>query len=311
MAFIRVLVPGLQTTIQDLGRFGFAHLGVSPGGAADVWALRVGNRLVYNHENAAAFEMALVGGTFLFEYASFIALTGAACGAQLDGTLVPRWQSFAVRAGQTLACGAMTNGARTYLCIHGGIKITATMKSASTHLQTGIGGVQGRALKKNDALEISPLTSALALRPLRARASAQNYLSEKKLLRLVPGPQTDFFTPTAFDILTATPYFVSRASNRVGLRLTGAALARNHHEEMLTEGLSCGALQVPNDGMPIILFVEHPTTGGYPKIAHVISADLPRVGQLRPCDEVRFQLIPHEEARALFLKQQLFALQTC
>lgn len=311
MAFIQVLIPGLQTTVQDQGRFGFAHLGVSPGGAADVWALRLGNRLVYNHENAAALEMALVGGTFLFECASFIALTGAACGAQLDGALVPRWQSFPIHAGQTLACGAMTNGARTYLCIHGGIKVATVMNSASTHVQTGIGGMQGRALKKGDAFEITPRASSLALRPLRAHSTAQNYLGEKCLLRLVPGPQTDFFTLSAFDILTTTPYLVSKSSNRVGLRLNGEALGRNHHKEMLTEGISCGALQVPNDGMPIILFVEHPTTGGYPKIAHVISADLPRVGQLRPRDEVRFQLINHEEARALFLKQQLFALQTC
>ncbi|MEK7729241.1 MAG: KipI antagonist, partial [candidate division KSB1 bacterium] len=203
-------------------------------------------------------------------------------------------------------CGALKIGARTYLCIHGGLNIEPVMNSAATHLQTGIGGVQGRALKKDDALAITPLPLHNALRPLRARAEAQNYLREKNLLRLTRGPQAVFFSPSAFDILTSTPYLVTESSNRVGLRLKGEALARTNQTEMLTEGISCGAVQVPSEGQPIILFVEHPTTGGYPKIAHVITADLPRVGQLRPRDEVRFQLVSLEEARELYLAQEEF-----
>ncbi len=311
MPLLHVLAPGFQTTIQDAGRFGFAHLGVSPAGAADVFAFRLGNRLVYNSENTAALEMTLIGGTFLFECDSFIALTGAACDAHLERDVVPCWQSLHVQAGQTLRCGPMRNGARTYLCMHGGIKIPAVMNSASTHVQTRIGGWQGRALKKGDALEIVARASSLPLRPLRAPASAQNYLREKNLLRLTRGPQTDFFPLAAFDILTSTPYLVTAASNRVGLRLKGEALARMPHEEMLTEGMTCGAVQVPSDGQPILLCVEPPTTGGYPKIAHVISADLPRVGQLRPREEVRFQFSAYETARELYLQQRIIVLQNC
>lgn len=311
MPLFHVLAPGFQTTIQDAGRFGFAHLGVSPAGAADIFAFRLGNRLVYNAENTAALEMTLIGGAFLFESAGFIALTGAECHARLDESAIPGWQSLHVQAGQTLHCGPMLDGARTYLCMHGGFKVAPVMHSLSTHVQTGIGGWRGCALKKGDTLAVIPPTASLPLRPLRAQITAQNYLREKNLLRLTRGPQADFFSPAAFDILTSAPYLVTAASNRVGLRLKGEALMRAHHEEMLTEGLTSGALQVPSDGQPIILFVEHPTTGGYPKIAHVISADLPRVGQLRPREAVRFQFIDYEAARALYLRQQVLALQTC
>ncbi len=302
MPSLQTLSPGFQATIQDAGRFGFAHLGVSPAGAADLLAFHLGNRLVYNNANTAALEMTLVGGTFLFECDSFIALTGAECDAQIDESEIRCRHSLQVQAGQTLRCGAMKNGARSYLSIHGGLNVAVVMNSAATHVQTGIGGWHGRALKKGDALEITPLHTSL--RPRRARDETQNYLREKNLLRITLGPQAEFFSPAAFDILTSTPYLVTESSNRVGLRLKGEALARNRNEEMLTEGISCGAIQVPNEGQPIILFVEHPTTGGYPKIAHVISADLPRVGQLRARDEVRFQFVGFEEARALYLRQQ-------
>lgn len=304
MPFLQILSPGFQTTIQDAGRFGFAHLGVSPGGAADMLAFRLGNLLAHNSENAAALEMTLVGGAFLFECESFIALTGAECDAALDEVAIPCRSSLRVKAGQTLRCGAMKNGARTYLCIHRGISIAPVMNSAATHLQTRIGGMQGRALKKGDALALSPLPQSAPLQSRRLPSATQNYLLEKNLLRVTPGPQANFFPPSAFALLTSTPYLVTESSNRVGLRLRGAALARQDQREMITEGISCGAVQAPADGQPIILFVEHPTTGGYPKIAHVIAADLPRVGQLRPRDEARFQLVSAEEARGLYLQQE-------
>jgi antagonist of KipI len=297
MPFLQVLSPGFQTTIQDLGRFGFAHLGVSPGGAADQLAFRVGNLLVHNPENAPALEMTLVGGTFAFACDSFIALTGADCEATLDDRAIPAWTSLPVRAGQTLQCRAMKNGARSYLCAHGGIKIAKVMNSAATHLQTGIGGLHGRALKKGDALEIAPPQARQRLHVRRVRPEARDYLRERTTLRVTPGTQADFFPEDALKRLASTPYLVTESSNRVGLRLKGEALARRNKEEMITEGISLGAIQVPSDGQPIILFVEHPTTGGYPKIANVISADFCRVGQLRPRDEVRFQLVSFEEAR--------------
>lgn len=306
MPVLQILSSGFQTTVQDLGRFGFAHLGVSPGGAADTFAFRLGNLLVQNFANAAALEMTLVGGTFLFECESFIALTGAECEATLDEVAIPNCSSLRVKPGQTLRCGAMKNGARTYLCIHGGIAVAPVMNSSATHLQTRMGGMHGRALKKGDALLLSPLPPSARLQPRRLSSSTQNYLLEKNLLRITTGAQADYFSPSTFAVLTSSSYLVTESSNRVGLRLRGAALACPEHREMITEGISCGAVQVPSDGQPILLFVEHPTTGGYPKIAHVIAADLPRVGQLRPRDEVRFQLVSIEEAREFYLTQEEF-----
>ncbi len=304
MPFLQILAPGFLTTIQDAGRFGFAHLGVSPAGAADMLAFRVGNLLVGNAQHASALEMTLVGGTFVFECSSLIALTGADCDATLDEQEVPCWRSLPVRPGQTLQCRATRNGARTYLCIHGGIEVTPVMNSTATHLQTGIGGMCGRALKKGDTLAIVPLPARSHLPLRRARAEVCAYLREKNLLRVTLGPQADFFSEETLRKFCSTPYLVTESSNRAGLRLQGAPLMRRQKEEMLTEGVSLGAIQVTHEGQPIILFVEHPTTGGYPKIANVISGDLPRAGQLRPRDEVRFQFVGFEEARNLYLQQQ-------
>ncbi len=306
MPALHILSPGFLTTIQDAGRFGFATLGVSPAGAADMIALRLGNRLVDNEENTGALEMTLVGGTFAFECDNLIALTGADCEPALDDASVPMWASMFVRAGQTLQCRATKNGARSYLCVHGGFKIPPVMNSVATHLQSGIGGKEGRALKKGEALEIASATVPQNAVARRINPEALRYLREKNTLRVTRGPQADFFSSETLQTFYSKPYRVTESSNRVGLRLQGEPLTRNTSAEMITEGVSLGAIQVPGDGQPIILFVEHPTTGGYPKIANVISADLPRVGQLRPREEVYFAWVRFEEAVKLYRKQEEF-----
>jgi len=301
---LKVISPGFLTTVQDLGRFRFAHLGVSPAGAADGFASRLGNLLVNNDANTSALEMTLIGGSFEFESNSLIAITGADCGPTLDDEALPMWTSMVVRAGQTLKCGAMKTGARCYLCVHGGINVEKIMASASTHVQTGIGGWQGRRpLKKGDALPIAEIPREAKHHSCTVRKDLINYLYEKSTIGVTPGPQSDFFSRESLRIFSSTPYLVSESSNRVGLRLKGESIARGKSEELITEGLSLGAVQVPPDGQPIILFVEHPTTGGYPKIANVISADFCRVGQLKPRDEVRFQFVSFDQATELLLRQ--------
>ncbi len=156
MSVLKVISPGFQTTVQDAGRFHFAHLGVSPAGAADPVAFRMGNRLVENRDNSPALEMTLLGGTFEFEDHRLIALTGADCDPALDHQPVPMWTSVPVRAGQTLQCRAMKEGARTYLCIGGGLSVQEVLGSAATHLQTGMGGWHGRALQKGERLPLGP-----------------------------------------------------------------------------------------------------------------------------------------------------------
>jgi antagonist of KipI len=277
----------LLTTVQDLGRFGWAHYGISAAGAADPFALRAGNLLVGNAENAAALEMTLVGGAFEFEADTVVALTGSDFGAGL-----PLWSPVEVKAGQTVRCGPSRSGARCYLSVRGGIGVPKVMGSASTHLTTGVGG---RALRPDDVL---PIGSEAVRRP-RAAARDVPPLRDGDALRVTEGPQGESFA----DDLYRGIYTVSEESNRMGLRLRGPAVpsAAGH---MLTEGVPLGAVQVPPDGQPIVLFVEHQTTGGYPKPANVVSADFRRLGQLRPRDQVSFERVTIEQALRLLQEQE-------
>ena len=273
--------------MQDLGRFGWAHLGVSASGGADALALRAANLLVGNAENAAALEMTLVGGAFEFETDTVIALAGADFGAG-----VPLWAPVEIRAGQVLRCGATRSGARCYLAVRGGIAVPKTLGSASAHILTGLGG---RALRAGDAL---PIGDRAVRRPRPPARGAPAY-SRDPVLRVTPGPQAEWFS----DDLFQHAYAVAEESNRMGLRLRGPAIP-SPAGHMLTEGAPLGAVQIPPDGQPIILFVEHQTTGGYPKPANVISADFWRLGQLRPRNEVRFELVDLERALDLMRQQE-------
>ena len=320
MRVMEVLAPGLLTTVQDLGREGFGPMGVSPSGAADAVALRIGNRLVGNAESAAALEMTLLGGTFLFPEGALAALTGSDFGAALEGKDVPPWTSFEVTPGQTLRLGPTRSGARCYLCIQGGIAVKAFLGSASTHLLSGLGGYEGRALRKGDVLETAdsaaakgtglPAFSAGSYRTLRTNRckkvtpKIQERFRPRKILRVTSGPQSGWFSRAAEKVLYGGTYRVSEEANRMGLRLHGPPIPEAAHGGMISEGVSLGAVQIAAGGMPIILFVEQQTTGGYAKIANVISADFGSLGQLRPRDEIRFKRVTFETARKLLMEQE-------
>jgi len=302
MGVIEVRAPGLLTTVQDLGREGFGPMGVSPSGAADTVALRIGNRLVGNAEGAAGLEMTLLGGAFAFPEEAVVALTGSDFRAELDGAAVPPWISVEAKPGQTLRLGPTRTGARCYLSVRGGIEVKPFLGSASTHLLSGLGGHEGRALRKGDALKIGTVEGSF--RKGTVVAQALERLAPRKVLRVTPGPQSDWFREAAQRVFYESAYRVAEESNRMGLRLEGAALPEGLHGEMISEGVSLGAVQIAVGGLPIILFVEQQTTGGYPKIANVISADLHSLGQLRPRDEIRFERVDWETAVRLFREQE-------
>ena len=289
MSALLVEAPGLFTTVQDLGRVGFGPIGVSASGAADPISLRIGNRLVGNSEGAAALEMTLVGGTFTFERAAIIAVTGADFGPSLDGVALPMWTSIKIREGQTLKFGPSRSGARAYLCVQGGIAVELFLGSASTHVLSGLGGFEGRALRKGDRVELGATNSLFRKRVLSPKVLEN--LQPRKVIRITDGPQRDWFAEPAWKTLCGNTFRVSEQSNRMGIRLEGPPIQLEASREMITEGVSLGAIQVPPSGHPIILFVEQQTTGGYPKIANVISADLHFLGQLRPRDEIRFERV--------------------
>ena len=302
MGVIQVQEPGVFTTVQDLGREGFGPLGVSASGAADAISLRLGNRLVGNAEGAAGLEMTLLGGTFLFPEGAVIALAGSDFGATLDGKPVELWTAFESRPGQALRLGPTRSGARCYLCVRGGIEVKLFLGSASTHILSGLGGHDGRALRKGDVLNIGAASASARERRLTARALKE--LQPRKILRVTPGPQSDWFPLSARRLFYESRYRVAEESNRMGIRLEGAIVPVPSGGEMISEGVSLGAIQVPEGGKPIILSVEQQTTGGYPKIANVISADFHSLGQLRPRDEIRFERVDWETARELLREQE-------
>jgi antagonist of KipI len=302
LSTIQVLAPGLLTTVQDLGREGFGPMGVSPSGAADAISLRIGNRLVSNAEGAAGLEMTLLGGTFMFPDGAVLALTGSDFGASLDDAPAVPWTTVEAKRGQTLRLGPTRSGARGYLCVRGGIEVTPFLGSASTHLLSGLGGHEGRALRHGDVLKIAEAKGPYRKRTLAAQALKN--LSPRKAFRVTPGPQSDWFPESAQEIFYASTYRVMEESNRMGLRLEGATVLEGSGGKMITEGVSIGAVQIPSGGLPIILFAEQQTTGGYAKIANVISADLSSLGQLRPRDEIRFERVGWERARALLVEQE-------
>jgi antagonist of KipI len=306
MGVIQVLDPGLFTTVQDLGREGFGPLGVSPSGAADAISLRLGNRLVGNAEGAAGLEMTLLGGTIAFPEGAVLALTGSDFGATLDGKPLALWCSFEAKAGQALRLGPTRSGARCYLCIRGGIETKLFLGSASTHVLSGLGGHEGRALRKGDVLKVGAASGPGRIRRLSARAKHE--MQPRTVLRITPGPQRERFSESAQRLFYESKYRVAEESNRMGIRLEGAAIPAPSGGETVSEGVALGAIQVPEGGKPIILFVEQQTTGGYPKIANVISADFHTLGQLRPRDEIRFERVDWETARSLLNEQEKLLL---
>lgn len=278
---IRVVSPGMLSTIQDLGRPGWADIGVSACGAADALALRAGNLLAGNPHGAPAIEMTMTGGVFEFQRAADICVSGAA----------PVWRRRQVRAGEVIRCGTIIDGARLYLCVRGGISAPLVMGSASTHVVTGLGG---RPLRKGDVLAIGASAGPL---PLLDGVDAPQ---RRHTLRVTSGPQSAWFGEDFY----RTSWRISQHSDRMGLRLDGPPIAANTEAELLTEGVALGAVQIPAGGQPIVLFVEHQTTGGYPKIANLISADFHSLGQLRAHEQVTFHRVSIEEALDALRRQE-------
>ena len=298
---IRVAKPGFFTTVQDLGRYGYAHLGISPAGAADALSFRIANLLVGNEENAPALEMTLLGATLEFDKKATIAVTGAGCECKAGVEQVPANTALEIPAGAILQCGSMITGARCYLAVQGGFDVPLVMGSASTLVAAHFGGFQGRRLKGGDVLQVRKHGSS---RVRSMSSGALDPLRAPRPLWVTKAAQQDWFGPEAFESLLSSAYLVSEQSGRTGLRLKGEAVCPREQSELLTDGIPLGAIQIPQNGQPIILFVDQQTTGGYPKIANVIAADMHRVGQLRPRDEVRFAEVTIPEALNALREQE-------
>lgn len=300
---LEVVDPGLLLTLQDRGRPGFADLGIPPSGACDAWGLAMANLLVDAPLDGVAIEVTLGGAELLVVETCAVSLAGADLGAERDdGRHLRPDASHRLPAGSRLRFQGSARGARAYIGLVGGIEAAKVLGSAATHVQGGLGGLDGRALRSGDRLgPVRRGDLAAAGRDWPSRVAPHPSAAEGPI-RFVPGPDLGAVPPATLERLAATAWRVAAACDRMGIRLDGPPLSAG--VEIVSHPLVPGAIQLPADGQPLLIMVDGPTVGGYPVVGVVPRAELPRLGQLRPGDEIRFQSQEAEEARAAWHEQQ-------
>lgn len=287
-----VVAPGLMTSVQDLGRLGSQALGMPVAGATDAIALRIANAVVGNPENTAALEIGYLGPTLVAASDGVRVVLGGKAKLTLqpagggEARSVKPWRSLLLKRGDKLAIGAVEEGGVAYLAVAGGFAVPAFMGSLSTYMRSGLGGFEGRALKAGDRL---PLNTVAAEGDERELAEEIDYGSGP--VRVVLGPQDDRFTAQGIATFLSATYTVTKEADRMGIRLDGETVEHTRGADIASEGVVTGSIQVPGNGKPIILMADRQTTGGYTKIATVISADLPRVGRMKPGDTLQFTAV--------------------
>lgn len=307
MRTIEVVKGGMFTTVQDLGRYGYQRFGVPVSGALDQFALRVGNLLVGNKEGDAGLEATFLGPTLRFHFNAIIAVTGGDLSPVLDGQPVPGWMAVAVSEGSTLVFRAPKEGIRAYVCVRGGIDVPVVMGSRSTFTRSRFGGLEGRALASGDIVPVAGADSDAPGPVERAFAhDAVPHYGHQHTLRVTMGPQDDRFTRAGLDTFLASTFTVTPMFDRMGYRLEGPVIRHKKSADIISDGTSRGAVQVPGSGKPIVLLADCGTTGGYTKIATVISTDLPRIAQAQPGDTVAFRAVGLEEAHRALREQEDF-----
>ncbi len=306
---VHVTRSGFLTTVQDLGRGGSRASGVSPGGALDLMALRVANSLVGNDESAAGLEAALGELRLRFEDDRVVAWCGGNFEVDAASATLPAGRPALLHRGEELRAVAPAKGARGWFAISGGIDVPVVLGSRATDVRSGFGGFDGRTLRDGDALPLAPMNLPLKLATSRFAdwSAPEQWASttpRHPYLRVVRGPDAARFDEAALRLLVQTPFSVTDAADRMGLRLEGAPLARSDDEELLSEAVTPGTIQVPPDGNPIVLLGDCQTIGGYPKIAHVITVDMPAAAQLRHGDVVRFAEVSLGDARRFYAERE-------
>lgn len=298
---LTVVRPGLFTTVQDGGRWGYQSAGVPVSGAFDRPAHRAANALVGNDADAATLEATLIGPELRFESDATVAVTGADLGAAVDGSPLPLNLATRVRAGSVLAFGGRRRGARTSIAVDGGIAVPPVLGSRSTHALTRLGGVDGRPVAAADRL---PLGTPGRTRRQRRVDLPEPATATGARLRVLRGPQDDFFADEAFAILERSRFTVSPQSDRMGYRLQGPPIPRADDRSMISDATFLGAIQVPPSGEPILLMADRQTTGGYPQMATVITADLSLAAQLAPGDWIEFRVCSRLDALKALVEQE-------
>lgn len=289
-----VIHPGALTTIQDLGRFGYQQYGVPTSGAMDNYAFRLGNLLLGNEEGAAGLEITLSGLQLRVLCDTSIAITGANQNVVMNNKPLQMWEAVKVKHGDIISFRNLISGCRSYLAMAGGITVPRVMKSSSTYIKARIGGMEGRALRIGDRLRRKQLKLTFVGKKIPSEFIP---VYRKQIdLRVIPGPQDEHFTSKGIQTFYSNEYTVSLNADRMGYVMNGTVIEHKGGADIVSDGIPLGAIQVPGNGLPIILLADRQTTGGYAKIAVAITADIPMLAQLKPGDIVRFVKVTQKEA---------------
>ena len=297
---IRINFPGPLTTVQDEGRLGYMNVGFSSGGAMDSYSMRLANILVGNSESEGVLEMTFMGISAEFDFDAVIAITGADMCPTVNGSPIHMYSAFGVHSGDILEMKSAKKGMRTYLSVAGGFNIDPVMGSLSTNLKCKIGGFEGRKLRVGDEIFCKRSTRLKYERSI----PKENAYSNKITVRVILGPQADYFTDSGIETFFTSEYKVSDKSDRMGIRLDGEAVANISGVDIVSDAIAMGSVQIPASGTPIIMMADRQTTGGYAKIATVISADLSLLAQAKPGDRVVFAPVSESTAVKLLKKQK-------
>ena len=298
-----IINAGFLTTVQDSGRIGYQQFGVPVSGVMDPRSFAIANMLVGNPTDEAVLEITMLGPAIAFDEANIIAVTGGNLSPLLNGVAMPMYQAVLVKAGDVLSFGMQLSGCRAYLAAAGGFAIMPVMGSRSTYLKAKIGGFEGRKLGKDDKIAFrAPKTDLPNLTSGRI-VEAEAFNNSQKTLRVILGPQDDAFTPNGISTFLSTPYSVTNQFDRMGCRLEGHFIEHIKDGNIISDGISMGAVQIPSEGQPIIMLADRQTTGGYTKIANVITADFPLIAQCKFGDIIRFKAVTIAEAQDSYLAQ--------
>lgn len=295
--------PGLLTTVQDLGRFGLSAKGFSSGGAMDRDSLLIANRILCNNDSEGALEMTLTGLSGEFSEDCVICLTGADMNWTINEKDLPRYKAVEVKKGDKISSSLSSNGMRAYLSVAGGFNIDPVFGSYSTNLKCSLGGFKGRKLQSGDDIPFRFKRDEL-LYKYRGSSETPKFPEKEAVVRVVLGPQDDYFAKNGVKTFLNSEYAISNESDRMGIRLDGEKIESLKGVDIISDGIAEGSVQIPSSGKPIIMMADRQTVGGYAKIATVISADIPKLAQSKPGVKVRFKAVSQKEAEKICIKEK-------
>ncbi|MBF4694426.1 5-oxoprolinase subunit C family protein [Fusibacter ferrireducens] len=301
---MKIIEPGLLTTFQDDGRKGYQQYGVPVAGAMDSFAMQLANILVGNHRNDVVLEITMKGPSIEFTAKTYIALTGGKCPVTLDGNSVNMYETVCVHKGSILKIGQVYEGFRVYLAVRGSFDLPKIMGSASTYLRGRIGGLEGDKLRVGAVLSIKEISKNRYFNLRKMPEEVIPVYDDSIDVKVILGPEDDSFTPEGMKTFLGNEYILTHQCDRMGYRLEGAKIEHREGADIISSGISLGAIQVPSHGEPIIMMADRQPTGGYAKIANVISCDISRLAQLKPGDKVRFSAVRIDEAHQMIKAQE-------